>query len=104
MANEVKEKVAEAKQDVKVDLNRPLEGIMFTNVLICVQHGKKFINKDENGDYYYNLTFSDGQEILSCTSGTKVGDELQMLHSYRLGLVYQDKKLRIVDFVEVPIN
>ena len=96
--------VEQPEKETKVDVNRPLKGIMFTNMLMCVQHGKKFLSEDEKGDYYYNLTFSDGQEIFSCTCGNRVGDDFKLLHNYRLGLIYQDKKLKIVDFVEIPVS
>lgn len=101
MANEVKKEVAQEQT------YRKLEGIMFTDPLMCVQLGKKFIDKEtEKGDYYYNLTFSDGQEILSCTCGSQVGDKLSLMSIYRLGLVYQNPKVKIVDFelVTAPAN
>lgn len=101
MANEVKKEVAQEQTC------RKLEGIMFTDPLMCVQLGKKFIDKESGkGDYYYNLTFSDGQEILSCTCGTQIGDKLSLMSIYRLGLVYQNPKVKIVDFelVTAPAN
>lgn len=101
MANEVKKEVAQEQTC------RKLEGIMFTDSLMCVQLGKKFIDKESGkGDYYYNVTFSDGQEILSCTCGTQIGDKLSLMSIYRLGLVYQNPKVKIVDFelVTAPAN
>lgn len=93
MANEVKKEAAQEQT------YRKLEGIMFTEPLMCVQLGKKFLDKESGkGDYYYNVTFSDGQEILSCTCGTQVGDKLSLMSIYRLGLVYQNPKVKIIDF------
>ncbi len=93
MANEVKKEAAQEQQF------RRLEGIMFTEPLMCVQHGKKFLDKESGkGDYYYNLTFSDGQEVLCCTAGAAVGDKLSLMSVYRLGLVYQNPKVKIVDY------
>lgn len=98
MANEVKKEAVQKQIYRKLD-GIMLDGIMFTEPLMCVQLGKKFIDKEnEKGDYYYNLTFSDGQEILSCTCGAQIGDKLSLMSIYRLGLVYQNPKVKIVDF------
>lgn len=52
----------------------------------------------ENGDYFYNLGFTDGTNMLVLTGG-KAWDSLEVFRKYDLGLDYVDKKLRLVNVI-----
>lgn len=52
----------------------------------------------ENGDYFYNLGFTDGTNMLVLTGG-KAWDDLQAFSKYDLGLDYVDKKLKLVNVI-----
>lgn len=80
-----------------------LEGVLFSGNMTLVQKKKNFmggVKADGTQDYYYNLTVTDGNDILSCTS-TKVGESMQLGHTYKLGFNYMDKKLKLVSYTEV---
>ena len=85
--------MAEAKQEVK-----KLKGTLKAERLICVQIDKRMIG--EAGDYYYNIAFTTGKDIMLLTAG-KVADQLELFKRYDLGLDFIDKKLKIVDFRNV---
>lgn len=78
----------------------PLKGLFKSSRIMLVQKKKNMIGdvkSDGTQDYYYTLSFSDTENLFTCTSG-KVGDELQVMHIYDLGFDYIDKKLKLVDF------
>lgn len=82
-------------------MGRPLEGLFKSKGLMLVQKKKTAIGEaksDGSQDYYYTLSFSDTENLFTCTSG-KVGDDLQVMHIYDLGFNYIDKKLKLVDFI-----
>ena len=75
-----------------------LKGLLKAENLMCVQIDKRMIG--EAGDYYYNIAFTTGKDIMLLTAG-KVADNLELFKKYNLGLDFIDKKLRIVDFMLV---
>lgn len=75
--------------------NRSLKGLLKADSLMCVQIDKRMIG--EAGDYYYNIAFTTGKDIMLLTAG-KVADSLELFKKYDLGLDFIDKKLKIVDF------
>lgn len=75
--------------------NKSLKGLLKAEGLMCVQIDKRMIG--EAGDYYYNLGFTTGKDIILLTAG-KVADNLELFKKYDLGLDFIDKKLKIVDF------
>lgn len=82
-------------------MGRPLEGLFKSKGLMLVQKKKSLIGEtkgDGSQDYYYTLSFSDTENLFTCTSG-KIGDELEVMHIYDLGFNYIDKKLKLVDFI-----
>lgn len=72
-----------------------LKGLLKAENLMCVQIDKREIG--EAGDYYYNIAFTTGKDIMLLTAG-KVADGLELFKKYNLGLEFIDKKLKIVDF------
>lgn len=74
---------------------KSLKGLLKAEGLRCVQHGKRTIG--DVGDYFYNLCFSTGEDIILITSG-KIADKLELNKVYDLGLDFIDKKLKLVDF------
>ena len=74
---------------------KSLKGLLKAEGLKCVQRGKRTIG--EAGDYFYNLYFSTGEDIILITAG-KIGDKLELDKVYDLGLDFIDKKLKLVDF------
>lgn len=74
---------------------KSLKGLLKAEGLKCVQRGKRTIG--EAGDYFYNLCFSTGEDIILITAG-KIADKLELDKSYDLGLDFIDKKLKLVDF------
>lgn len=72
-----------------------LKGLLRADNLMCVQIDKHKIG--EAGDYYYNIAFTTGKDIMLLTAG-KIADELELFKRYDLGLDFIDKKLKIVDF------
>lgn len=82
-------------------MGMPLKGLFKSSSIMLVQKKKQLIGEtksDGTQDYYYTLSFSDTENLFTCTSG-KVGDELQVMHIYDLGFDYIDKKLKLVDFI-----
>lgn len=75
--------------------NRNLNGLLKADGLMCVQIDKRMIG--EAGDYFYNIAFTTGKDIMLLTAG-KVADQLELFKRYDLGLDFIDKKLKIVDF------
>lgn len=75
--------------------NKSLKGLLKAEGLMCVQIDKRMIG--EAGDYYYNLGFTTGKDIMLLTAG-KIADQLELFKKYDLGLDFIDKKLKIVDF------
>lgn len=76
---------------------KKMKGLLRASGLTVVQKKKNAIG--ENGDYYYNLTLTNGEDILVITAG-KVADELQLMKSYNFGFDFLDKRLKLVS-VEV---
>ena len=74
---------------------KSLKGLLKAEGLKCVQRGKRTIG--EAGDYFYNLCFSTGEDIILITAG-KFADKLELDKVYDLGLDFIDKKLKLVDF------
>lgn len=74
---------------------KSLKGLLKAEGLKCVQRGKRTIG--EAGDYFYNLCFSTGEDIILITAG-KIADKLELDKTYDLGLDFIDKKLKLVDF------
>lgn len=74
---------------------KSLKGLLKAEGLKCVQCGKRAIG--EAGDYFYNLCFSTGEDIILITAG-KIADKLELDKVYDLGLDFIDKKLKLVDF------
>lgn len=77
-----------------------MEGLLFSTGMTLVQKKKNLVGEakaDGTQDYYYNLTITDGEELLSCTSG-KVADGMILGQSYILGFNYMDKKLKLVSY------
>ena len=60
---------------------KSLKGLLKAEGLKCVQRGKRTIG--EAGDYFYNLCFSTGEDIILITAG-KIADKLE-LEKYTLG-------------------
>lgn len=75
--------------------NKNLKGLLKAEGLMCVQIDKRMIG--DAGDYYYNLGFTTGKDIMLLTAG-KIADQLELFKKYDLGLDFIDKKLKIVDF------
>lgn len=73
-------------------------GILHSSVLKCVQCKKNDIG--ENGDYFYNLGFTNGSDMLLVTAG-KIGDKIVPFKDYTLHFSWIDKKLKLVGFDEV---
>lgn len=78
--------------------NKSLKGLLNAEGLMCVQIDKRMIG--EAGDYFYNIAFTTGKDIMLLTAG-KVADNLELYKKYDLGLDFIDKKLKIVDFMLV---
>lgn len=78
--------------------NKNLKGLLKAVGLMCVQIDKRMIG--EAGDYYYNIAFTTGKDIMLLTAG-KIADNLELFKKYDLGLDFIDKKLKIVDFRNV---
>ena len=74
---------------------KSLKGLLKAEGLKCVQRGNRTIG--EAGDYFYNLCFSTGEDIILITAG-KIADKLELDKVYDLGLDFIDKKLKLVDF------
>ncbi len=81
-------------------MGQPLEGLFKASGLMLVQKKKSYIGSalSDSQEYYYTLSFSDTENMFTCTSG-KIGDDLQVMHIYDLGFNYIDKKLKLVDFI-----
>lgn len=75
--------------------NKSLKGLLKADSLMCVQIDKRMIG--DAGDYYYNIAFTTGKDIMLLTAG-KIADNLELFKKYNLGLEFIDKKLKIVDF------
>lgn len=75
--------------------NKNLKGLLKAEGLMCVQIDQRMIG--ESGDYYYNIAFTTGKDIMLLTAG-KIADNLELFKKYNLGLEFIDKKLKIVDF------
>lgn len=71
--------------------------------VMLVQKAKKFIGKEEDGNYYYELAFTTGEELISFTGGVAL-DDMKLMKWYDLALNYVNGKLKIVDFLEVGVN
>lgn len=87
-------------------MGRPLEGLFKASCLMLVQKKKEFIGdvkKDGTQDYYYTLSFSDTEELFTCTAG-RLGDDLKIMNFYNLGFNYRDKKLKLVDFILLKVD
>lgn len=77
---------------------KDLKGLLRIDGIMCIQIDKKMIG--ENGDYFYNIGFTTGKDVVLLTAG-KVADNLELFKKYNLGLDYVDRKLKIVDFEAV---
>lgn len=77
-------------QENKVDFNK---GLLQAFGMTCIQKKKTLIG--DNGDYFYNLGFSDGTDVLLVTGG-KLCDDVEIFHKYNLGFNFVDKKLKLV--------
>ncbi len=77
---------------------KSLKGLLKAEGLMCVQIDKRMIG--EAGDYFYNIAFTTGKDIMLLTAG-KIADHLELFKKYDLGLDFIDKKLKIVDFRNV---
>lgn len=75
-----------------------MKGLLKVFNLKLAQKKKVFID-EAKGDYYYNLGFTDGEELLLITAGKKA-DAMILETRYDLGLDYLDKKLKLRDFEE----
>lgn len=75
-----------------------MKGILTSNELKLIKKKKNFIDEAKN-EYYYDLGFSNGEDLLLITAG-KAADIMQLDQKYVLGLDYIDKKLKMRDFVE----
>lgn len=75
--------------------NKSLKGLLKAESLMCVQIDKRMIG--DAGDYYYNIAFTTGKDIMLLTAG-KIADNLELFKKYNLGLEFIDKKLKIADF------
>lgn len=74
-----------------------LKGSLTTNgALTLVQKAKKDM---KDGSYWYQLAFTNGVDLMSLTAGTKA-DDMMLGKSYKLGLSFDNGKLKIVDFIE----
>lgn len=69
------------------------KGMLQAFNMMCVQKKQNLIG--ENGDYFYNLGFSDGVNLIIVTAG-KLADDIDMFKQYNLGFDYIDKKLKLV--------
>lgn len=69
------------------------KGMLQASNMMCVQKKQNLIG--ENGDYFYNLGFSDGVNLIIVTAG-KLADDIDMFKQYNLGFDYIDKKLKLV--------
>jgi len=75
-----------------------IKGSVITNGgLTLVQKAKKDM---KDGSYWYQLAFTDGENLMSLTSGAKA-DDMKLGTSYILGLNFENGKLKIVDFKPV---
>lgn len=82
-------------------MGQPLKGLLVSSGIMLVQKKMTYIGDtkaDGSRDYYYTLSFSDTENLFTCTSG-KVGDGLEVMHIYNVGFDYIDKKLKLVDFI-----
>lgn len=79
-------------------VDNTIKGSMVTNgALTLVQKAKKDM---KDGSYWYQLAFTDGENLMSLTGGTKL-DDMKLGTSYILGLNFENGKLKIVDFKAV---
>ena len=69
---------------------KSLKGLLKAIGLMCVQIDKRMIG--EAGDYFYNIAFTNGKDIMLLTAG-KVAEGVELLKKYNLGLEFIDKKL-----------
>lgn len=69
------------------------KGMLQAFNMMCVQKKQNMIG--ENGDYFYNIGFTDGTNILLVTAG-KFCDNVEPFHKYNLGFDWVDKKLKLV--------
>lgn len=90
-------------EKVKEDNGFQLKGLFRCNRVTLVQKKRTYIGDkkaDGTQDYYYNLSFTNGEDLFSCTCG-KFGDELNLNRQYNLGFDYIDKKLKLVSFEQL---
>lgn len=71
--------------------------------VMLVQKAKKIIGKVEDGNYYYEVAFTTGEEMIVFTGGVAL-DDMELFKKYDLALNYVNGKLKIVDFLEVGID
>ena len=62
---------------------KSLKGLLKAIGLMCVQIDKRMIG--EAGDYFYNIAFTNGKDIMLLTAG-KVADGLELFKKYNLVL------------------
>ncbi len=77
-------------QEQKINVDK---GLLQSFGMTCIQ--KKQVAIGDNGDYFYNLGFSDGTNVLLVTGG-KFCDNVELFHKYNLGFNFIDKKLKLV--------
>lgn len=78
--------------------DKKMVGMLHAYNMMCVQTKKNEIG--DNGDYFYNLGFSDGNNVLLVTAG-KLGDNVVFGKNYNLHFDWIDKKLKLVYAEEV---
>lgn len=88
--------MSENKKEKEIDV-----GLLQSFDMSCVQKKKVMIG--DNGDYFYNLAFSNGVDVLLVTGG-KFCDDIELFHRYNLGFNFIDKKLKLVYKVALPID
>lgn len=80
-----------------------IKGLFVCSGVRLVQKKQTYIGDkkaDGTQDYYYNLSFTNGEDLFSCTCG-KFGDTLCLNRQYNLGFDYIDKKLKLVSFQQL---
>lgn len=80
-----------------------MNGLFKAEGLMLVQKKKNLMRDDQGkedpNNYFYNLGFSNGTEVMLITSG-KIGDNLELFKQYNLGLNFNNGKLKLVDYME----
>lgn len=78
-----------------------MKGLFYSKELTLVSKKKNLM--EEGKSYYFDLGFTDGEDLIKLTAGV-IGDKMEIGHQVQLGVDYLDKKLKIRDFVDLTVQ